>query len=131
MERERLSNHLRLLTIERFGSISSLAREVAIPYERLKKCFQRNSFSLEDVNVITDALGIPPLNVSDFEVKIGRRQNQKGRTENMARLEVTLSGLVPKQHIGFVIENRALLEKLRRVVTAECERIYIAIHESE
>lgn len=129
MEKERLSDYLSHLTITKFGSFSALAREIEIPYEKFRKCFQRNSFSLEELHLIADALGIPPIKIGDFEMKLKRQYKSREYIAHTTQPEISLSRLVPKQYIEFVIHNKTVRERLCYLIARECERIHRVLTE--
>ena len=128
MENPLLSDFLREKAQSQYGSIRVFAEVVELPYERLRKSFQRNRFSRQDLDQMAEVLGIVGFDISAFQHSgLGRRNSASFRRKPL--LSKSVVGIVPEEYVGFLINNPAVLERVRSLVAAECRRISEAIEQ--
>ena len=125
MEKPILSDFLRREIQSQYGSVSSFADTVGLPYERLKKALQRNRFSKEDLLLITEKLRLTNFNLNSYTYSFGRRHLQI-RTPLLSK---TIEGIIPEEYMLLVVNNPIVLERVRMVVSAELRRISAVIGE--
>lgn len=126
MENPLLSNFLREKIYSQYGSIRAFADAVELPYERLRKAFQRNRYSREDLDQMAEVLGIVGFDISTFEHKgLGRRNSATFRRRPL--LAKSVVGIVPEEYVPFLVNNPVVLERIRTLVATECHRIREAI----
>lgn len=130
MEKYLLSDFLREKVHCQSGSIKRFADTYEMPYERLRKAFQRNSFSRDDLDFFVEKLRLADIDLSQFEHRSGRRTNLRLRgRQRTPLLSKTIEGIVPREYMPLVINNPIVLEKVRKMVVDECRRISDAIEQ--
>lgn len=126
MTKPLLSDFLRGKAQSQYGTISAFAEALELPYERLRKTFQRNRFSRQDLDQMAEALGIVGFDINAFEHNgLGRRNSTSFRRKPL--LTKSVSGIVPEEYVAFLINNPVVLERIRTLVATECRRISEAI----
>lgn len=123
-QKQSLAEYLRQELEKQFGSVPKASDTLGLPYERLKKALQRNSFSGADLAIL-----LPEMSGTELEAKFSfacvRSYEHVNRERAAVPRDVGLSlrkeGLSPED-VQLIRDNRALAQRIVRLVRRDCDK---------
>lgn len=120
-----LSEHIMQTLKAQHRSIAAAADRLGLNYESLKKLLYRNRFSEDDLKTLLPNETVESLQ-SKYEFTIGRKYQRLASSHPVLRArfqdQIAWQESFPKEDLILLMQNKALADRVVRVVSRECER---------
>lgn len=120
-----LSEHITQMLKAQYRSIIAAAEQLDLNYESLEKLIYRNRFSEDDLKTLIPNETVESLR-SKYKFTIGRKYQRVASSHPILRArfqdQIAWQESFPKEDLILLMQNKALRDRVVRIVSRECER---------